>query len=369
MYASFLLLRVLEIDMFENRIMYEIVEKLQEGLSFPISICDVSGRVMVSTDSSSIGNMNLLAIKALNINGRVFSSPDSPVQKAGTAVPLTLEGHRIGAVVVEQSASPDSCAAELLAKTIEMLYQEIFLSRKQQNRSQERDQFLYEWLHLQSGYTDSFIKRGELLGIQITGNKTVLVMERGPEHVFVSSSVLLNLLNEEDILLPLSSNQFLLILRENEHFQRKYHRLLSAGSQCHTGICSGQDHLHTAYQAAMESLTLGRLIFPDQYVHDYEQMKLAIALSRLDLPGLEDAFARLADKGKTAQLAETAIAYIQLNGDIRKICEKLHIHRNSIPYRLRRIQELCGKNLTDSYDLLYLYASMIRYAGLYGENR
>lgn len=353
--------------MFDNKIMYEIVEKLQEGLSVPISICDVSGRVMVSTDSSSIGNMNLLAIKALNINSRVFSSPDNPVQKAGTAMPLTLEGHRIGAVVVEQSGSPASCQSELLAKTIEILYQEISLSRKQQNRSQERDQFLYEWLHLQSGYTDNFIKRGELLGIDITGPQTVLVMEREPEHVFVSASIFLNLMDEEDILLPLSSDRFLLILKENEHLERKYHRLLSAGAKCHTGICAGELHLHSAYQAALESMMLGRQLFPDQYVHDYGQMKLAIALSRLDLPGLEDAFARLADKGKTAQLAETVIAYLQLNGDIRKICEKLHIHRNSIPYRLRRIQELCGKNLTDSYDLLYLYASMIRYVALHGE--
>lgn len=353
--------------MFDNKIMYEIVEKLQEGIPVPISICDGSGRVMVSTDSSSIGHMNLLAIKALDINARVFSSPDNPLQKAGAAMPLTLQGHRIGAVVIEQPGPPDSPMAELLAKTIEILYQEIFLSRKQQNRSQERDQFLYEWLHLQSDYGDDFIKRGEFLGIHITGRQTILVMERELENPFLSSSILQNLLEEQDILLPLSSHQNLLILKENDHFERKYHRVLSAGNGCHTGVCSGEPHLHTAYQAAMESLMLGKLLFPDQSVHDFEQMKPAIALSRLNLPGLEDSFARLVKKGNTAQLAETAVAYIQLNGDIQRICEKLHIHRNSIPYRIRRIHKLCGKNLTDSYDLLYLYASMIRYAGIYGK--
>ena len=347
--------------MFENKIMYEIIEKLQEGFPIPISICDGSGRVMVSTDSSSIGNMNLLAIKALDINAKVFASPDSRFQKAGAAIPLMLQGRRIGAMVVDQTDSLDSHTVDLLAKTIELLYQEIELSRKQKNQSQERNQFLYKWLHLQSGYTGNFIKEGELLGIDIRGNQTILIMEDEQEDPSFSPAILQNLLDEQDILLPLSHSQTLVILKENQHFDRKYHRILSAGAGCHTGVCRHEAHLHTAYEAASESLDLGKLLFPRSHVHDYERMKLAVALSYLSFPGLEKPFAILAQKGKAAQLAETAAAYIHLNGDIRSVCETLHIHRNSIPYRLRRIQELCGKNLTDSYDMLYLYASMIRY--------
>lgn len=92
-------------------------------------------------------------------------------------------------------------------------------------------------------------------------------------------------------------------------------------------------------------------------------MKLPIALLKVPVPGLEDAFSQLVAKGKNAQLAETAITYFQLNGDIQKICEKLHIHRNSIPYRIRKIQEVCGYDLTDTYGMLNLYASFIRYVG------
>lgn len=353
--------------MFENKIMYEIIEKLQDGLSVPMSICDVSGRVTASTDASSVGDLNLLAIKALDINSVAFASPAGRFQKGGAAMPLSLHGRRIGAVVVEQAVSPDTHLTELLAKTIELLYQEIHLARKQKNQSQERNQFLYKWLHLQSGYADNFVKEGELLGIDVTAALAVLVINRKPEDSYTSPSMIQNLLDSCDILLPLSHSQLLLILRENEHFERKYHRVISAAAGCHTGVCRRETHLCTAYHAAAESLAMGKLLFPGRRVHEYEQMKLAIALSRLDFPGLEESFAQLAQKGKAAQLAQTAAAYIHLNGDIRSVCESLHIHRNSIPYRLRRIQELCGKNLADSYDLLYLYASMIRYVRLHGE--
>ena len=350
-----------DLPVMDNKIIYNIVEKLHENYPVPISISDVSGRVIVSTNPACIGDMNLLAIEALNINSKVTASPDSLIQKAGAAMPLTFQKSRMGAVIIEQDSSSASQMIELLSKTIELLYEEFLSLKKMQNRSQERDQFLYEWLHMQSGYTENFIKRGELLGIHIHGNQTVLLIEWSPDNLSASTSILQNFLEKQDILLPLSQNQNLVILKEDEHFERKYHRILSACTGCHTGICSGEPHLHTAYQAALESLKLGKILFPEEYQHNFEKMKLAISLSRTNIPGRENAFALLVKKGKNAQLAETAVAYIQLGGDIQKICERLHIHRNSIPYRLRRIQEICGRNLTDYYDLLYLYASFIRY--------
>ena len=232
--------------MIDNKIMYEIIEKLHESFSASISICDVSGRVIVSTDSSCMGEMNLLAIEALNINSKVTVSMDSKIQKAGAAMPLRFQKSRMGAVVLQGAGFSSSQLAELLSKTIELLYEELILSKKKQNRTQERDQFLYEWLHLQSDYTENFIKRGEHLGIDITGTHTLILMERKQDDLFTSTSIIQNLLDDRDILLPLSQDQNLIILKENEHFEKKYNRVIAAGHNCHTGIYSGSAHLHTA---------------------------------------------------------------------------------------------------------------------------
>ena len=81
--------------------------------------------------------------------------------------------------------------------------------------------------------------------------------------------MLQNLLDEHDIILPLSENQVLLVLKENVTFEKKYHRILSAAADCHMGICSGEMHLNTAYQAALESLKLGKALFPDENLHSW----------------------------------------------------------------------------------------------------
>ena len=98
--------------MIDNKIMYEIIEKLHESFSASISICDVSGRVIVSTDSSCMGEMNLLAIEALNINSKVTVSMDSKIQKAGAAMPLRFQKSRMGAVVLQGAGSSSSQLAE-----------------------------------------------------------------------------------------------------------------------------------------------------------------------------------------------------------------------------------------------------------------
>lgn len=354
--------------MIDKNIMHSIVEKLRESFPSTICICDVSGRVIVSTDSTALGTMNLSAIEALNVNSKVTVSPNNDLKKAGAAMPLLYQKSRIGAVVIEQPYMGVSNTVELLSKTIELLYQEMILFHKKQNRSQERDQFLFEWLHLQSAYTENFIKRGALLGINMTGTQTIILLEAEPGSYFSFTPMIKNLLNEHDLLIPLSSNQMLLILKEDQDFMKKYHRVLSASFDTHVGICSGEPHLNTAYRAALESLSLGKMLFPDEFLHTFEKMKLAITLHRNGVPGIEDTFASLVAKGKNASLAETAIAYIRFNGDIQKICDKLHIHRNSIPYRLRRIRKICGRDLTLFYDMLYIYASYIRYMGVAAVN-
>ncbi len=352
--------------MIDTRLMHEIVQKFQRRFPFTILISDVSRRIVVSTDSSRTGDMNLLAIESLNINSMATAAPDGYLRNAGAAVPLHFQNSRIGAIVAERegdgSGSPDQ-SIEILGNAVELLYDELLRSKSLQNQTQERDQFLYEWLHLQAEHTEAFKKRGEQLGIDITSCHTVFLMDRNSQNFCFVAPMIKKLLSDTDIMISLSQDQDILLLKEDAFFAKKYRRITAAASGCHMGICSGLPHLHSAYQAAKDSLNLGKLLFPDQHLHTYERMKLAITLSQIQVPGLEEAFASLVSRGKNAQLAETAIAYIRLGGDVQKLCKNLHIHRNSISYRLRRIEEICGRKLTDPYDLLFLYASFIHYVG------
>ncbi|MGI5201927.1 helix-turn-helix domain-containing protein [Spirillospora sp. CA-108201] len=47
------------------------------------------------------------------------------------------------------------------------------------------------------------------------------------------------------------------------------------------------------------------------------------------------------------ELAETALAYLDHGGRIEPTAEALHVHGNTVKYRIRRFQELAGRPLLD----------------------
>ena len=46
-------------------------------------------------------------------------------------------------------------------------------------------------------------------------------------------------------------------------------------------------------------------------------------------------------------LRETLEAYLRLSGNSREMCEELFIHRNTLSYRLRKIEDLLQLDLSD----------------------
>lgn len=85
-------------------------------------------------------------------------------------------------------------------------------------------------------------------------------------------------------------------------------------------------------------------------VHQAPLADLAGIVRGLPSPGLvgmcQRLLAPLASDGSSA-LRETFDAYLRLSGNSAKICEELFIHRNTLSYRLRKIEELLKLDLSD----------------------
>ena len=345
--------------MIDRRIMHEVVDSLSGVINLPLQVCDTSGCVYVSTDPAAIRQMNLLAIEALNANAKVTQMSGADV--SGAAIPITYHSSRIGALVVEVASALEQNTLEILRKSVELIYAEKIAAQTALTSNTEKDQFLFEWLQYRDDYNDRFIKRGKNLGIDITEEMTALLIENDPANTFTSIPVLQNIVGDNNYVLPAEAGDTLVILRREPHMEKKMNRVKTVCREYPIGISGQKKHLYTVYTDALRSLQLGKALFPNEKLFTYDRMKLAITLSEIADTELSDTFWQLTDKGQNAHLDETVIAYLQYNGDITAVCEALHIHRNSIQYRMKRIASLCGKHLDNYYDLLYLYASYIAY--------
>jgi sugar diacid utilization regulator len=64
------------------------------------------------------------------------------------------------------------------------------------------------------------------------------------------------------------------------------------------------------------------------------------------------------DKKHGTQLIETLKAYMECNGNVQEVAELLHVHKHTVRYRLHRVTELTGLDVTKFEDAAQLYLAV-----------
>lgn len=124
------------------------------------------------------------------------------------------------------------------------------------------------------------------------------------------------------------------------------------------------EHLREHYEQSLEALRLGVHMGSDECVYaygDYTVYHIARLcaehgdLRRLCHPKLGDLMAY--DEAHKTAFTESLYTYLQQARNITKAAKALHLHRNSMIYHLRRIEEILGFSLQDSDMLLHVELS------------
>jgi PucR family transcriptional regulator, purine catabolism regulatory protein len=139
-------------------------------------------------------------------------------------------------------------------------------------------------------------------------------------------------------------------------------QLLSAGlGQVQSGLAG----IHQAYQGALWALDLGQRLFgPGQFtrLQDLGVYQLLLALQQSSV--LRDFYHELLaplveyDRHKRSDLVQTLEAYIAAGNSPSETATRLHLHRNTVLYRLRRIRELLGRDPDDPEERLGLQLAL-----------
>lgn len=117
-----------------------------------------------------------------------------------------------------------------------------------------------------------------------------------------------------------------------------------------------------SYQSAQEALKLGLELEPDRRLYRYFDFQLdSLFLEHVDSwkgRELQKLTESLASADSRGILRKTLRQYIKSNADAHATTQKLHIHRNTLSYRLERIHQLTGRNPKCFQDLMFLHFSL-----------
>ena len=124
--------------------------------------------------------------------------------------------------------------------------------------------------------------------------------------------------------------------------------------------------LYREYERALEALALLPALGEGRRVARFEELGLLHWLHALPPQMLaENTFsgrlARLAEHDRTheGQLTQTLEVFLECEGNGVRAAERLYIHRHTLKYRLRRIEDICDVDLSDSLTKLNLRAALL----------
>ena len=142
----------------------------------------------------------------------------------------------------------------------------------------------------------------------------------------------------------------------------------------HAGLGEPRENLGQvieSYREAESALQAGQRLRdaedPDDRIHSFSALgvqRLLFALSQ-ERPETLRAFEENTigslttyDERHGTALVKTLKGYIDCNGNVAEVAELLHVHKHTVRYRLRRVTELTGLDVTKFEDAAHLYLAV-----------
>ncbi|MEU6352669.1 sugar diacid recognition domain-containing protein [Streptomyces sp. NPDC047072] len=123
------------------------------------------------------------------------------------------------------------------------------------------------------------------------------------------------------------------------------------------------DALHDSYQDACEALRLGVRRQDGVLVHSIGDLRVHQLLTAVGQPArarlLDATTARLRTQPDWPTLRDTITAWCESGYHLVRTAAALHIHRNTVVYRMNKIEQLTGRPLRDHHTTLALYLACL----------
>lgn len=126
-----------------------------------------------------------------------------------------------------------------------------------------------------------------------------------------------------------------------------------------------------SYREAESALQVGQRLRdaedPDDRIHTFSALgvqRLLFALSQANPEILREFEANVIgsatsyDAQHGTELFKTLKAYLECNGNVTEVAELLHVHKHTVRYRLRRVTDLTGLDVTKFEDAAQLYLAV-----------
>jgi carbohydrate diacid regulator len=370
----------------------ELAESTSEIVGYSVLLTDGNGIVIGSSDPSRLGSLHSPSVGVIRTRKPEITTPEEAPRlpegvRPGITLPISLAGRVVGSIAIAGPPDEVSRYGRLVQKQAELLLRENALLRSSMLREQALQELILEIAAFDPLKADEtiLVMRGRELGYDLRPPRAALIAEiLHPEEAPLNRRLEAQALarrffsHPQDIVSRLGDDKIVVLAflglaaRETQPLEeiRKTARLLAFsleenGLSVRIGIgeiAASAAFLGEAFRSAGEAARLSAKKSGEEKVFFIGDLRLESLLSFIpkdraaafcesvlkDLPGASDA----------EELIQTFLAWCDRPFEPARVAQSLSIHRNTLSYRLQKIERITGLNLREVRGILMLRAAL-----------
>ena len=332
----------------------KIVLQMMNVVPYNINVMDENGIIIGSGDIKRIGNIHEGAIKAIDkkLINEVYEEEEG--MKPGVNEPIIVNEKVIGVIGI--TGHPDEVRrfSKLVRVTAVLLIEQSKIDEEIQDERLNMQKFYHELVHRKTEYDDKFYERAKGYGIDLTKKCQVILVDGN-----INSHSFKKLCQKYSHYCEIDNNRIVFFITSNHIYNVLLKNLEENKDINKISIGEKENIAAVSLENAELAMELGIKIKPSSLIYSYDNLEFLIHLSHDNKASLLSLLSNLDKAGNKLELIQTIQVYVEENGDINSVANRLNIHRNTLSYRLERIKKLTGKNPKILLELFELLCGLI----------
>ena len=377
----------------------EIASDTTAVIGFNVLITDAGGLVIGSGDSSRVGSFHEASVEVVRTQEPATHNASQAQRlrgvRPGVTLPLVANGKAVGTVGITGTPAQVRRFGLLVKRQTEILLRESVMLRSRLLAERAAEKLLADVASYDPQVVegDFLLFRAAELGFDLRLRRVAVAIEvRVPDagarrqgaptrDMALVRSELLRTVREvfadpQDIIASTAPGWIGVLRRLPD--RRPVTSLLDDCRRT-TDVIAAQDGLvaragigepaasvsglHDSYQDACDALRLGARVASDSPVHLITDLRVHQALTAVSQSArnrlVERTTASLRDQPDWPVLRDTITAWCESGFNLVRASEALHIHRNTVVYRMNKIEQTTGRPLRDHRTTMALYLACL----------
>lgn len=347
-----------------------IVQEMNRLINEEVIVTDQQGIIVASTDAKRIGNYHEGAYIAMKHQEKMIMTKGLTERlqgvREGVVFPIIINKNPLGVLGITGEPITVEPYARLVQKVTELFIQDTIMRMNQESKARDLEFFIFDWLNHTGSYA-SLVERSKFFHIEMEAYKQIVVFKRKQletgfsYHRFEklksawdhSINALFVRWGQDRIVMLVEPVKQTILVNHLHRFIELVNCDLDVRLYAGVGNRMDSERLSESFAQAVKASEHADNNNPVVFEADLRFEMLEYEIS--DKIKQKFILRTLKDLPEEQEMMRTLASWFSHDMQIQITADALHIHKNTLHYRLKRIEERTGLHLKQIDDLMLLY--------------